>query len=163
MAHWLNFWLLVSAQVRISGSWDEAPYRASRSVGSLPVILPLSPSAPTACFLSLSLSIKNIKKWENHSITILQVKYQWSWWWPPSERNNQISWASWWKKTSPHRKKSCQIPKPMRAYRFNYWIMGYAGDSRTRQATPQRDNQPNSRCGETTAKTIPFHQQINAG
>ena len=53
---------LPSAQVMISGSWDQAPHPAPCFVGSL--LLPLSPLLPCSCpfSLSLSLSLSQINK-----------------------------------------------------------------------------------------------------
>ena len=52
---WVPQWVkpLLSAQVMISGSWDQAPRWALHSVGSLLPPLSLSASLPT-CYLSLS-------------------------------------------------------------------------------------------------------------
>ena len=47
--------LLVSAQVMISGSWDQALHGAPHSAGSLLEILSSSPSAPPTHALSFSL------------------------------------------------------------------------------------------------------------
>ena len=60
---WLSGWLLVSAQVMILGSWDQAPYPAPSSVGSPPGILFLSlcPS-PESSSLSLFLPVSQIYK-----------------------------------------------------------------------------------------------------
>ena len=45
---------LISAQVVISGSWDQVPRRASRSVESLLEILSLSSAPPHSCMLFLN-------------------------------------------------------------------------------------------------------------
>ena len=58
----LNYGLLISPQVMISGSWDRAPYWAL--LWALSLLKILSPSVPLSlpsllvCVLSLSLSLK---------------------------------------------------------------------------------------------------------